>query len=328
MAVGGAGLPGHGRHGQGPFPGGGQVGPFELGQDFRDQGAGLGRKKPRRRVARPGRAEQEPRRPVLAQAGQIGIEIDQGQQGDLAAAEHQGQAVMGGRLVQGRKSAPAQQVEKRPRAHGIEQTHGRHVARSDQGLLGRDPAKVQAVVVFGSVAGEPGGDVEQQALGINPPLVHGQGVEKGFEGRARGAADGGAVDLAEAGITEKVRAADHGQDLASGRVEDHGRNRPDAEASQPARPAAQNVRHGLLGRRVQGGDHPGGLPGLGPGQFAKMGRDKRRPAQGPGQGRGHGLPGRRLCDETPPGQFGEQPIPNRLGRPGMAHRIEAHRRAR
>ena len=50
--------------------------------------------------------------------------------------------------------------------------------------------------------------------------------------RARGAADGGAVDLAEAGITEKIRAADQGQDLTGGRVEDHGRNRSDAEAAQ------------------------------------------------------------------------------------------------
>lgn len=141
--------------------------------------------------------------------GQGGVEVGEVEEGHLAGAEDERQPVSLRRAVEGRQAAGDEQAVEVGQPHFGEQADGGGVEGVDQGLPGGDPAAVGAVEVLRHVAGEVGGDVEEIGVGEQPAAVEGEGVEERLQGRARGAAGEGAVDLAAERRLAKPGRADH-----------------------------------------------------------------------------------------------------------------------
>ena len=131
-----------------------------------------------------------------------------------------------------------------------EQLHRRHVERHLQGLAGRHGALEGEVEILGPVGAVASRPVVDQGLGMGDPVLEGEGVDEGLQGRTRRAQRLGHVDRARAPGIHVVGAADARPDLAGRVVDDEDRN--GEMRIEPRQPFSRERLERLLQARVDG----------------------------------------------------------------------------
>ena len=201
--------------------------------------------------------------------GERGIATDQILQPAARAPQDQRQVRFGQRRQNQRHAAHAHLRGETLRAIGLEQLHRRQVERQRQRGAGRHRATEAHGEVARAIVTVTPRYILQQRLGMDQALVHGHGIEEGFERRAGRTQGVDHVDMAEATLIGQVDRPQIGAHRHALRL--HHQQRGRGAFRQPCAPAQQQVFQAPL----QGG--------------IDRGTDQRRAVgavQAPGQQRG------------------------------------------